>query len=388
MYRSRRIMKRQAKPDLKDRTGDQAGRMSSLAAAIVSAVTGLLLPTALAAADIKLISRQDQEGSWVQGGWIQISGRIEPDDDGKFMALAASLPKATVLLSNSPGGSLQAAFTIGRIIRARAYATVIEGKCLSACAIVWLAGMPRIRGADAKIGFHSASALDHKTKERKSSSSANAEKGAYLKELGLSEEFIGYASAAPIDDFNYLDDEDIAYFRLGVIDIDRPSSRATRESYRWHNTAVSHSFGIGAPADLAEATRLYKLAAEANYAGSQNNLGDKYQNGTGVPKAAGLAIYWFTRAAERGEPTAYLSLSSYLPELGEDRDTLVQAAKFAVLASRKLHDGKNRSIAESNRANLEKRLSAEDYSQAVMLADKWVPLYREPALMGDAPTPK
>ena len=66
----------------------------------------------------------------------------------------------------------------------------------------------------------------------------------------------------------------------------------------------------------------------------------------------------------------------------------MQAAKFAVLASRKLHDGKNRSIAESNRANLEKRLSAEDYSQAVMLADKWVPLYREPALMGDAPTPK
>ena len=47
--------------------------------------------------------------------------------------------------------------------------------------------MPRIRGADAKIGFHSASALDPKTKERKSSSSANAETGAYLKELGLSE---------------------------------------------------------------------------------------------------------------------------------------------------------------------------------------------------------
>ena len=348
---------------------------------LLCATAGAYLPAAAIAADIQLIDRPHQDA---QG--IQISGTIDAEDVGKFMEIAAPLKTTTVLLTDSPGGSSEAAFSMGRIIRARKYATAVEGECFSACADIWLAGTPRMRGANAKIGLHSAAARNPETNERKPSAGGNAITGAYLKELGLPDAFIAYAVSASIDDLNYLDNSAIEHFGIAVIDLEQGARRTKAQAYDWHNEALLKRWGK--TPDIAEAIRLYKLAAEANFAGSQNNLGDMYETGTGVPKATALAVYWYTRAAERGEPTAYLSLSSLLPELGQDKDTLVQAAKFAILASRKLPDGKNRSNAEVNRVGLEKRLAAEDYAQAVALAYHWVPLYREPRLMGDTPAPK
>ena len=355
-------------------------RKTFWALALYSSIGSYFSAVAMAA-DIKLVDRPNQEAKW-----LQISGRIEPGDIEKFMELAAPLETTTVLLTNSPGGRSEVGFALGRIIRARKYATAVEGECFSACADIWLAGTPRMRGVNAKIGLHSAAARNPENNERKPSAGGNAITGAYLRELGLSDAFIAYAVSANIDDINYLDDADIEHFGLAVVDLNQELSRARAQAYRWHNEALLKRWGH--QPDLAEALRLYKLAAEANFAGSQNNLGDMYETGTGATKSTALAVYWYTRAAERGEPTAYLSLSSLLPELGQDKDTLVQAAKFAILASRKLPDGQNRSGAERNRASLEKRLTAEDYAQAVALAERWVPLYREPRLMGDTPAPK
>jgi TPR repeat protein len=240
-------------------------------------------------------------------------------------------------------------------------------------------------GPEAKIGFHAAWRGRDDTDERRLSAPGNAIVGAYMKELGFSDEFIRFAVSAPIDGMKHLTDNDIRQHGLAVSKIDGGSREREQQAYAWHNEAVSKRWKK--PADYAEAVRLYKLAAEANYAGSQNNLGDLYETGTGLPKAPGLAIYWYTGAAERAEPTAYLSLSSYLPEISQDKDTLIQAAKFAILATRGLDEGHNKATAESNRRSLEKRLSSEEYAQAQVLADRWQPLFQETHLMSDRPAP-
>ena len=53
-----------------------------------------------------------------------------------------------------------------------------------------------------------------------------------------------------------------------------------------------------------EAARLYRLSANLGFAGAQNNLGDCYEHGIGLEKNYAMAVYWYTRAAERGHLTA------------------------------------------------------------------------------------
>ena len=72
--------------------------------------------------------------------------------------------------------------------------------------------------------------------------------------------------------------------------------------------------------DPAEAFRLYQASADLGFAGAQNNVGDHYERGHVIPQSDVGAVYWYTRAAERGEPTAYLGLASVLGncEAGDD----------------------------------------------------------------------
>ena len=124
-----------------------------------------------------------------------------------------------------------------------------------------------------------------------------------------------------------------------------------------------------------------------NYAGAQNNLGDLYELGKGVSKNDKQAVYWYTRSAERGEPTAYLSLCTILAD-SEDEGGLIEALKFALLAIDKLPDGMNKATATKTAEKLKAVLPQAAQDRAKALADAWEPLYQEKYLMSDTPAAK
>ncbi|EGB07629.1 hypothetical protein AURANDRAFT_27530 [Aureococcus anophagefferens] len=64
-----------------------------------------------------------------------------------------------------------------------------------------------------------------------------------------------------------------------------------------------------------EIIRLYRLAAEQGYTGSENNLGNWYmRGGLGVDQDIDEAVFWYRRAARKGHKNA----SSVLTQLGID----------------------------------------------------------------------
>lgn len=86
---------------------------------------------------------------------ITISGRIEPGDDVAFLALSSRTRHAVVML-NSNGGRLMPALRLGNAVRAKGYLTAASSKCVSACALIWLAGSERVMFPVSIIGFHAA----------------------------------------------------------------------------------------------------------------------------------------------------------------------------------------------------------------------------------------
>jgi hypothetical protein len=131
----------------------------------------------------------------VDGGstLIVIEGDFEHDDVDTFRKKVAALSTSRVTVAfKSDGGSLVAGIRIGTLIREKKFATVIPdgASCASACALAWLGGARRFMGEGATIGFHAAYVL--KSYGPVESSSGNAILGAYLNQLGLSEDAILY----------------------------------------------------------------------------------------------------------------------------------------------------------------------------------------------------
>ena len=124
---------------------------------------------------------------------ILVEGDFELDDVERFRSKVATLSTSRVTVAfRSDGGSLVAGIRIGTVIREKKFATVIPdaASCASACALAWLGGTKRFMGQGASVGFHAAYVL--KSYGPVESGSGNAILGAYLNQLGLSEEAILY----------------------------------------------------------------------------------------------------------------------------------------------------------------------------------------------------
>jgi hypothetical protein len=130
------------------------------------------------AADIALLDGE----AGVQG--IAINGTIMPGDRHKFANIALTTDEAVVLL-HSDGGNILEAFEIGRAIRLKKFPTFVTPNevCASACALIWLAGTPRLMSPSAKIGFHAA----YISGSNEISSSGNTIVGSYLNSLGFTD---------------------------------------------------------------------------------------------------------------------------------------------------------------------------------------------------------
>jgi len=148
-------------------------------------------------------------------GLVLLDGDIELDDVAQFWSKVATFSKATVAF-RSEGGSLLAGIRIGTLIRDRGFATLVpDGAwCASACAVAWLGGIQRLLGTGSKVGFHAAYVLKgHRATE---SGPGNAVLGAYLYQLGLSEDAIVYVTQAEPNAIRWLSLEQAAQYGIDV----------------------------------------------------------------------------------------------------------------------------------------------------------------------------
>ena len=157
---------------------------------ILLATTAAVAMTAhCQAADIRFIPPSDSYSPA-----IIITGTFESGDFAKFSAYADKISagnKVFVTL-DSNGGRVAEGLNIGEAIAHRGFATVANHKCLSACALTWLAGAQRAVYPNTHIGFHAA----YRSYDKQESGVANALVGSYLTKLGFSVDAIAYMTKA------------------------------------------------------------------------------------------------------------------------------------------------------------------------------------------------
>lgn len=157
-----------------------------------------------------------------------------------------------------------------------------------------------------------------------------------------------------------------------------------------------HELGLilrhsGNAENLREAAAWYRRAAEYKgwgFPGSQNNLGDMYETGDGVGKSSGDAIYWYTRSALQGEPTAYFSLGlCFADGIGVAKD-FTEAFFWLTLAVEHLSGDGNRGVASAKMAEIEKTMSPGQIAEAKRKAAEFRPYYQTKLTIGDPPAKK
>lgn len=146
-------------------------------------VTLVLLGARAQAADI-------YNGSmlWTGIPAIRIEGPIVRGDEQRFAAVA-SARRASIVYLSSPGGDVDAAIAVGRMVRKFGLDTFVGRAgvgCWSACPLIWLSGRHAIVQRNSYLGFHAANVPE-----------GTATMAQYLRELGLTEQQIGYMLRTP-----------------------------------------------------------------------------------------------------------------------------------------------------------------------------------------------
>ena len=93
--------------------------------------------------------------------------------------------------------------------------------------------------------------------------------------------------------------------------------------------------GLAGPADPLAATRLCQRAAKKGSIAAMNDMGVRYQKGTGVALDNVAAVGWFTLAAQHGLPAAFVNLGNcYDMGNGLKQDYAKAGQNYAVAAGR------------------------------------------------------
>jgi TPR repeat protein len=77
---------------------------------------------------------------------------------------------------------------------------------------------------------------------------------------------------------------------------------ATAASHAQNNLGNLYASGRGVPQDDVKANHWYRRAADQGNAGAQVNLGQSYEFGRGVAADFAEAMKWYRRAADQGSP--------------------------------------------------------------------------------------
>ncbi|ODT68325.1 MAG: hypothetical protein ABS75_21025 [Pelagibacterium sp. SCN 63-23] len=161
------------------------------------------------------------------GGVLSLTGTIDPGAAQRFADEMAARGEyvATVLL-DSPGGSVDDALSIGRLIREKELSTEVpDGKlCASSCPLIFASGAERSAGREAAIGVHQiyAAALSASPADALSvagvamadAQSVTAEITRHLGEAGVDPALWLHALETPSDRLYYFSPEEMERFRL------------------------------------------------------------------------------------------------------------------------------------------------------------------------------
>jgi hypothetical protein len=85
---------------------------------------------------------------------LQVTGRIGPRFAASVQAALDAHPATHVLVIRSRGGLLHEARKVAALLNTRGVAIRADGRCASACAVLWAATDARELTADARLGLH------------------------------------------------------------------------------------------------------------------------------------------------------------------------------------------------------------------------------------------
>jgi TPR repeat protein len=105
-----------------------------------------------------------------------------------------------------------------------------------------------------------------------------------------------------------------------------------------------YAYGIGVPKDVVEGVRLYRRAAELDYAPAQYNLAIYYETGRGIKKDTVEAIRWYLKAAELGFAEAQYTLGMYYRDGTFVEKDLFEATYWMEKASKNNHGAAAREL--------------------------------------------
>jgi TPR repeat protein len=126
------------------------------------------------------------------------------------------------------------------------------------------------------------------------------------------------------------------------------------------------------PADVQMADR-YQRAAERGDPTAQMFMGAIFSAGIGRPQSDRDAFLWFSSAAQGGNPQAQLILSGlYAIGRGVQKSN-VDAYKWALIASSGRNSTEDRNGAQQLMAQLTRRMSDSEVTNAKSQADRWKP---------------
>lgn len=155
-----------------------------------------------------------------EGGRLLATGAIAPGTAKAFaeeIAKRGSYVKTIVL--ESPGGSVQDALAMGRLIRSKGYATEVNaGKyCASSCPLVFAGGVERRAGKAAAIGVHQiSSASEAQPGDMASAQSMSAVCQKYLRDMGVDPDVWVHAMETPKNALYYFKPAELLSLKLAT----------------------------------------------------------------------------------------------------------------------------------------------------------------------------
>ena len=133
--------------------------------------------------------------------------------------------------------------------------------------------------------------------------------------------------------------------------------------------AVLVALVVGVQAQTPDIDAL-RARAEQGDAVAQNNLGNMYRNGNGVPQDAAEAVRLYRLAAEQGDASAMTNLGAmYSQGRGVVQD-YVQSHMWRNLAASR-QTGEDRELSVKARDAVASFMTADDLSEAQRLAREW-----------------
>ncbi len=167
------------------------------------------------------------------GGILLAEGTIDPGAAGRFaQEIEARGEYVKVVQLNSPGGSVDDAITMSKLIREKKLQTKIisRGLCASSCPIVFSGGAERIAEKEAVVGVHQVfnGSRERPSAEQAMSSaqSTTARVARHLEEMGIGSGLWLHALETPPDRLYYLTEKEMTDFKLVTQPVRAPTAKS------------------------------------------------------------------------------------------------------------------------------------------------------------------